>query len=83
MLGPLLFILYSNDLVITLKNCHTILFADDTPIYTRGKDLIYIFTNINNFDVLNDWFRANKRSVNPSKTKTILYYKRVHDEIKT
>ena len=74
MLGPLLFILYSNDLVITLKNCSTILFTDDTPIYTTGTDLIDIFTNINNnLEVLNDWFRANKRSANPSKTKiTIL-----------
>ena len=31
-LGPLLFILYSNDLAITLKMCHIIIFADDTTI---------------------------------------------------
>ena len=76
-LGPLLFILYSNDLAITLKNCHTILFADDTTIYTTGTHLPDIFTHINNnLEVLNDWFRANKLSANPSKTKTILYSKR-------
>ena len=74
-LGSLLFILYSNDLAITLKNRQTILFADDTTIYTIGTQLPDIFTHINN-KVLNDWFRANKLSANPSKTKTILYSKR-------
>ena len=72
---PLLFILYSNDLPIALKNCHTILFADDTTIYTTGTDLLDIFTRtcINtDLDVLNDWFMANKLSTNPSKTKAIL-----------
>ena len=76
-LGPLLFILYSNNIAITLKNWHTILFADDTTIYTTGTHLPDIFTHINNnLEVLNDWFRANKHSANPSKTKTIIYSKR-------
>ena len=45
-LGPLLFILYSNDLPIALKNFHTILFADDTTIYTTGTDLLDIFIHV-------------------------------------
>ena len=77
MLGPSLFILYSNDLPIALTNCHTILFAYDTTIYTTGTDLLDIFTRINtDLDVLNDWFMANKLSANPSKTKSIIYYKK-------
>ena len=81
-LGPLLFILYSNDLPIALKNCHTILFADDTTIYTTGTDLLDIFTRINtDLDVLNDWFMANKLSANPSKTKAILYSKKGRQQI--
>ena len=81
-LGPLLFILYSNHLPIALKNCHTILFADDTTIYTTGTDLLDIFTRINtDLDVLNDWFMANKLSANPSKTKAILYSKKGRQQI--
>ena len=54
---PLLFILYSNALPISLNNCHTILFADDTTIYTTNTYLLDIFTRINtDLDVLNDWF---------------------------
>ena len=29
-----------------LKNCHNILFADDTTIYATGTDLLHIFTRI-------------------------------------
>ena len=65
-----------------MKNCHTILFADDTTIYTTGTDLLDIFTRINtDLDVLNDWFMANKLSANPSKTKAILYSKKGRQQI--
>ena len=48
-----IFLLYSIDLPIALKNCHTILFADDTTIYTTCTDLLDIFTRINtDLDVL-------------------------------
>ena len=61
-----LFILYSNDLPIALKNCRTILFADDATIYATGTNLLDIFTRINtDLDVMNDWFRANTLSANP------------------
>ena len=32
-LGPLLFMLFVNDLYLTLEHCECILFADDTTIY--------------------------------------------------
>ena len=37
---------YSNDLPIALRNCHTILFADDTTIYTTGTYLLDIFIHV-------------------------------------
>ena len=37
-LGPLLFILYTNDLPMSLKHSKTILFADDTTLYAIGKN---------------------------------------------
>lgn len=37
-LGPLLFIVFFNDLVENL-NCHVIKYADDTVIYYANKDI--------------------------------------------
>ena len=36
-LGPLLFILYINDLHTFLNECHISLYADDTALYTSAK----------------------------------------------
>ena len=36
-LGPLLFILYSNDIPNSLKYSKSILFADDTTVYISGE----------------------------------------------
>ena len=39
-LGPLLLIIYINDLPFCVKHCKTILFAGDTTIYKTGKEVI-------------------------------------------
>ena len=73
-LGPLLFIIYINDLPFCVKHCKTILFADDTTIYKSGKQVTNIYEDMNNeLQVLADWFRANKLSLNISKTKSMLF----------
>ena len=68
-LGPLLFLIFTNDLYRNLENCHAILFADDTTIYKGHRNRNYlrwcIETDLNK---LTDWFRANKLTVNISKT---------------
>ena len=38
-LGPLLFPLFSNDIVDNVKNSRIIMYADDTILYAQGKDL--------------------------------------------
>ena len=76
-LGPLLFILYSNDIPLSLTHSKAILFADDTTVFCTGSDLEKMYECINSdMDNLNDWFKANQLSVNPSKTKYILFTKR-------
>lgn len=86
-LGPLLFILYTNDLPNTLSNSKAILFADDTTIYYSNKDIKTLYTNINkDLIVLNDWFKTNKLSLNVSKTQYILFNKKrqthINEELK-
>ena len=71
-LGPLLFIIYSNDIPHSITYSKSILFADDTTVYITGSNLEIMYQHVN-YDLksLNDWFRANQLSVNPLKTKYI------------
>ncbi len=72
-LGPLLFIIYTNDLPNSIMHSRTILFADDTTVYHRGSDRNQLYNDMNSdLNSLNDWFRANQLSVNATKTKYML-----------
>ena len=69
-LGPLLFIIFINDLAIDSKLL-SILFADDTTLYESSSlsldDLIKRFSR--KFYHLFDWIKYNKLYINWSKTK--------------
>ena len=68
-LGPLLFILYINDIVNTTSLLELILFADDTTLLFSHQDIASQNDIINNErQEICNWFQANKLSVNASKT---------------
>jgi len=74
-LGPLLFIIYINDLPATINNLsQPILFADDTSVTITSKN-ISDFCSIGNsvLSEMNKWFIANKLVLNFDKTKVIKY----------
>jgi hypothetical protein len=68
-LGPLLFILYVNDITSTSNVLDFILFADDTTILYSHEN-VESQINIVNAELkeVSNWFKANKLSVNASKT---------------
>ena len=75
-LGPLLFILYINDLKNVSKLIDPIMFADDTNLFTSHKDVRTLINITNNeLKKLNDWFTANKLSLNTKKTQFSLFHK--------
>ena len=73
-LGPLLFIIYTNDLPGCLHRTKSILFADDTTIYLSSDTYnnMHIIMNQELLQ-LTDWFRANKLSLNVSKTNYMIF----------
>ena len=75
-LGPLLFLLYINDLNHSVKNCWTYHFADDTNLLAIGKSPKKLQKQIN-FDLkqLYKWLLANKISLNKTKTELIIFRK--------
>ena len=69
-LGPLLFLVYVNDLSKASCLLDPIMFADNTNLFFNHKDIKHLVTVVNN-EVVNikDWFTANKLSLNVEKTK--------------
>ena len=60
-LGPLLFLLYINDLFHVFNLLSIILFADDTNIFLRHNDLVALATILNvELSHVSSWFNAKK-----------------------
>ena len=73
-LGPLLFILYMNDIFYVSSTAKLVLYADDTNIFFTSRDLI-ADCNIINTELIkiNQWFEINQLSLNCKKTNYMLF----------
>ena len=71
--GPLLFLIYINDLA-NATDFFTILFADDTTFQLSSEDPDFVFYKANlELQRAADWFSANLLTLNAKKTKYILF----------
>ena len=72
-LGPLLFILYINDLTACAKYCDINMFADDTMFYYAAKNIDLVKSNLQT-DLVNisEWLCANKLSLHIGKTNCMV-----------
>ena len=73
-LGPLLFLIFINDLPSVSKLFMPILFADDTNLFCTGDNLDLLVDRIN-VEMTNvyAWVKANKLSLNVDKTNFMLF----------
>ena len=72
-LGPLLFLLYINDLPNCLKHSHPRMFADDTHLTYSAANVHDIDQNLNqDLKSVSEWLAANKLTLNTSKTEFML-----------
>lgn len=73
-LGPILFLLYVNDIVSVSQLLRCILFADDTTLFYSGKNIKDVLQIVENeFQKIMKWFNANRLSLNISKTKFMIF----------
>ena len=76
-LGPLFFFIYINDIHNASDILDLVLFADDTNVFFSHNDLS-ILNNMINVELakLSEWFKANKLSINVSKSKYMIFISR-------
>ena len=79
-LGPILFLIYINDICNVSDSLQYVLFADDTNIFCSEKKLVDLQVILNReLSKLYVWFSVNKLSLNLDKTNYILFRNRPPD----
>lgn len=72
-LGPLLFVLYMNDLPQCLKSCKVMLYADDTVLYYSSSMVSDVETKLNeDLENITVWFNNHFLTLNAEKSKFVL-----------
>ena len=70
-LGPILFLIYINDLVQVCKSSSPYLFADDTNLFSSGNNIKSIADTVNSeLADISLWLKVNKLSLNIKKHTT-------------
>ena len=72
-LGPLLFLIYTNDMSGAVSN-KLLLYADDSAILVADKCLSNIETVLQNeLEIVSEWLVDSKHSLHLGKTESILF----------
>ena len=73
-LGPLLFLIFINDILNIKSLGHFVLFADDTSITFHANNVFELETDMNNIlKHLDIWLSLNKLIINLNKTNCIVF----------
>ena len=76
-LGPLLFLLYINDLPNAARMAETLFFAGDTNTFYFHSDPKHLISVLNTeLTEIDNWMKSNKLSVNIKKTSYIIFKSR-------
>ena len=76
-LGPLLFLIYVNDIHHAAPNVSTRLFADDTNVFLASKDCSHLIEMVTDtLRQLKIWFESNKLTLHVDKTSFTIFHSR-------
>ena len=71
MIGPLLFVIYINDIATEIDNHSEInLFADNVKIFSKSNDALQL-----SLDSIYQWLKTRKLKLNPHKCQTLNIHK--------
>jgi hypothetical protein len=72
-LGPLLFILFINDIPLVNKECNSYIYVDDTTLVKSGTSINTVRSHLQTgADNLSNWASENRMAIHPNKTKVML-----------
>ena len=81
-LGPILFLIYINDLPSIEKTMKTFMYADDSHLFFTGNSCeTAINLAIDNMKKVAKWFQCNRLSLNFDKTKYLIFNYNIHRTI--
>ena len=83
-LGAFLFLTYRYDITYITKNNKVIVYADDTTVLVTGRNLTEAKQHCNYIlERFYNYFSHNRLSINPSKTKYILFINQISSHRRT
>ena len=80
-LGPLLFLIYINDLSMVSDVFNMLMYADDTTLYCNIDQNVSEEVINNELSKVSQWLAANKLSINVTKTKYMVFH--LHKKVVT
>ena len=81
-LGPLIFLIFVNDMRLHLSDVESVQFADDTTILFGHRNENYLrFCVERELEVLSDWFKANKLTLNVDKSVFLMFNRNGKNDI--
>ena len=80
-LGPLLFLIYINDLPMVSDVFNMLMYADDTTLYCNIDQNVSEEVINNELSKVSQWLAANKLSINVTKTKYMVFH--LHKKVVT
>ena len=73
-LGPLLFVLFINDLPSAISKCNILSYADDAVVFAAHKDIKILEETLNaKLDEVNKWTLSNFLFINKRRTEFVIF----------
>ena len=83
-IGPLLFLVFLNDLPTVVTSCTINLYIDDTTIYYANRDADNVTHVINtDLQLIATWIESSKMTMNVSKTQVMILSRRAGHPLKS